>query len=700
MNPHEHAYRWVLLTLVLAALPSLLTLPWWVTGVALAGGVLYYVAPLHRGRAGKAVAAALLAATAAGIWLGFESWFGGEAVLSFFIAVVFLKWGEARTRRDCLLLLFAAVILAAVGALYWENLWSLAHMLVVVCALTLALVAIHADPALATPRFLLRRAGGLVLPALPVMLLLFVTFPRVPGPLWDIGLAFGLPVKALMDRGPGDFGKATALEPGSTAQAGQSNENVLVAEFRGAVPFKSRLYWRGPVYWDYDGANWTLPDDWDNRSRLLSGAIRSQAALDRELRWKDTPVRYTLRVMPNGGRWLYGLDAPASPAPESMITAEFQLLSIRRIDDQEPKFPMLAYLDYRIGSRLSDEARARALAWPENTNPRLLALGRELAAQTRDPDELVHRAFSLLAAGGYQFDAARLLPPGPDLLDRYFFDEKRGGAEYLAGSFAMLMRAADVPARLVGGYRGGTIIALTNFVIVKRADAHVWVEVWHDDKGWSRVEPKDIVLPPDQKPVARPDATKVKSSAAIELQRPDGAPAPEVGKPAAKTPNDDKAAASADAAGRRWDLPDFASLFGKLRKWVIRYDPDRQMDILKGAGLERGDWLDLLVGGALGVFALLGAYLGVAWWRGRARLDPATRAWRRFCDHMRKLGLPKSPGECPRDYLARACRERPELAGALRDIVGRHVDLRYGGDASSAATAEFRRQVERFVGMT
>ena len=300
------------------------------------------------------------------------------------------------------------------------------------------------------------------------------------------------------------------------------------------MPFKSSLYWRGPVFWDFDGVNWTLPEDWDNRTRLLGRAIRSKVALDRELRWKSRPVRYTLRVMPNGGRWLYGLDVPAAPAPEAFISDEFQLLSIRKIDDQEPKFPMVAYLEYRIGSKLTDEQRARGLAWPEETNPRLRALGQELAAKYHETDEIVLQAFNLLATGGYQFDPGTMIPPGPDMLDRYFFDVKKGGAEYLAGSFAMLMRAAGAPSRLVSGYRGGTIVALTNFVIVKRADAHAWVEIWKDGEGWSRVEPKDIVLPPEKKTTLAQDDETQTDENAVEVEQAEEAPAPAIKQTVAK----------------------------------------------------------------------------------------------------------------------------------------------------------------------
>nr|WP_321465074.1 DUF3488 and transglutaminase-like domain-containing protein [uncultured Desulfobulbus sp.] len=686
--------NWVLVTLVLAALPSFIRLPWWVAAIALVGGAMHYAGRWRRGWSGRGLNLLLLAGAIAGIWQSFESWFSGESVLSFFITVVFLKWSEARSRRDMLLLIFAAVILAAVGALYFESLLNLVHMLVVILALVVSLIAIHLDGA--GPVFLLRRAGLLVLLGLPLMLLLFLSFPRIPGPLWDIGIAFGLPIKALMDRTGGDFGKATTLQQGGIQRAQQENDNVLVAEFEGTVPFKSRLYWRGPVFWDYDGENWKLEEGWDDRNRLLKGAIRSKAQLDRILHTKDEPVRYSLRVMPNGGRWLYGLDVPAAPAPESMISSDLQLLSIRTIDDFEPKLQMLSYLDYQAGDKLSPEQRARALAWPEGTNPRLQALGRTMAGEHKQPEEIIHQIYTSLAGGRYRFDPNHVIEPGDDLFDRYFFDEKQGGVEYLAGATAMLLRAAGIPARLVSGYRGGTIIALTNFVIVKRSDAHAWVEAWQDGKGWGRVEALDIIAPPpDAKPVAAPKAAP-QAATVVEMDKGKLADQPlKESKPAAKAKT--TAPARKDSA---WSLPDWASVFARMQKWVINYNPDRQMELLKGVGMPESNWVDLLIGGVGGVFVLLALYALVAWQRSRAAVDRVGRGWNRFCARMARQGVAKTSSDCPRDFLARIGREKPELTSAATDIVGRYIEIRYGDGDDPEAVRLFTRQIQRFLSMT
>ena len=689
----------VMLTLLLAAVPSLLRLPLWVAALALVGGGLHFSRNYYNQWVAKGINFVLLVAAVGGVLTSFDSWFSGDAVLSFFIVVVALKWSESKTRRDYLLLIFAAVIMAAIGTLYWENLLNMLHMLVVILFLTLSLVALHSERGSASP-FMLRRGIQLFVLAFPLMMLLFVTFPRIPGPLWDLGIAFGLPVKIMMDKGDGEFGKVNSVQPGGISRAKKETENVVVAEFDGAVPFKSQLYWRGPVFWEYDGTDWSLPDNWDNRNNLLKRAIRTKIRHDRVLHYRDDRVGYTLRVMPNGGRWLYGLDFPAAPAPESFISDEFQLLSIRRIDDNEPKFHMVSYLTYNADKDIRLDQRERGLAWPEGTNPRLYALGQELAAKYQRSSDIILEALKLLRGGDYGYDDGHLLPPGPDVLDRYFFDEKNGGGEYLAGSFVMLMRAAGIPARLVSGYRGGTLVALTNFVIVKRTDAHVWPEVWEQDKGWHRVEPKDIVVTPEKAQAANDKKAAQKApqeKVALTQQDQDAAAARMKEADPEKT---DKPKAAQVEKRFSFSLPNALNFFGEMQKWVINYDPDRQMKLLKGAGMKNGNWVDLLLSAASGVGAMGAFYLLVGWIRQRRQRDPVAISWQRFCKRLEKLGLTRQSYECPRDFLQRIQTERPELATASADIITRYIALRYTPEPGGVTAPLFKRQVERFISMT
>ena len=64
------------------------------------------------------------------------------------------------------------------------------------------------------------------------------------------------------------------------------------------------------------------------------------------------------------------------------------------------------------------------------------------------------------------------------------FETRKGFCEHYASAYAYLMRRAKIPARVVGGYLGGDVNPYGNFLTVRQSDAHSWVEVWLENKGW------------------------------------------------------------------------------------------------------------------------------------------------------------------------------------------------------------------------
>ncbi len=84
-----------------------------------------------------------------------------------------------------------------------------------------------------------------------------------------------------------------------------------------------------------------------------------------------------------------------------------------------------------------------------------------------------------------------LKPPflDEDPVDGFLFDSRRGFCEHYASAFAVLMRAAGIPARVVTGYQGGTYNRFADYWILRQSDAHAWDEVWIDGRGWIRVDP-------------------------------------------------------------------------------------------------------------------------------------------------------------------------------------------------------------------
>ena len=80
-------------------------------------------------------------------------------------------------------------------------------------------------------------------------------------------------------------------------------------------------------------------------------------------------------------------------------------------------------------------------------------------------------------------------------VDEFLLTEKRGHCEYFAAGMVTLLTALNIPSRIVGGFYGGELNPLTGYFVIRRRDAHAWVEV-HDGAKWKTFDP----TPPDLRP--------------------------------------------------------------------------------------------------------------------------------------------------------------------------------------------------------
>ena len=60
---------------------------------------------------------------------------------------------------------------------------------------------------------------------------------------------------------------------------------------------------------------------------------------------------------------------------------------------------------------------------------------------------------------------------GRHSVDEFLFDSKEGFCEHYAGAFVVLMRALDVPARVVTGYQGADLLPVDGYYIVRQSAA-------------------------------------------------------------------------------------------------------------------------------------------------------------------------------------------------------------------------------------
>ncbi|MEM1160792.1 MAG: transglutaminaseTgpA domain-containing protein, partial [Pseudomonadota bacterium] len=470
------------------------------------------------------------------------------------------------------------------------------------------------------------------------------------GNLGVLGFALGIPLiietEAEKKRDPMRDG----LTMGEMAdRAADTDLRVLVATFFGGsgkfyngAPPLGDLYWRGPVLWTFADGQWSGREGWQTRTARMRGKITHQT-LDAELRETGLISVYDVKLFPHRGHWLYAMDFPAAVPPSTFITRDYQLQNLNPVREIL-NYPMMSYLDYRAGPDLDEETRALALQYPDGANPKTLALGQALLAEHRQPIDIAKAGMAHFKgdfAYGMHFGGI----DGANAVDRFLFDRRSGYAGHYATAYALMMRAAGIPTRMVVGYRGGVHLGLTNKVYVMENNAHAWAEIWLDRYGWVRMDPA-TVFAGDGK--AETDGWGLGEGLGPSPEE-DVREEEEEGSAAGQ------AFETADADSFRTSAASGREEASWWSRWVTDLDARAQVEILKGLSLD-GSWRNLLaLGGAL-LAAIAGVMLAasVLWrvWRRRhlPRIDQLA-AWatgtlrgpaRRPCEGFRSYVLART----------------------------------------------------------
>jgi len=582
----------------------------------------------------------LTLAIIAGVYLSHRTLFGRDAGVALLVVLLALKLLEMRALRDVVVTTVLAYFLA-LSAFFYSQQPSVALLsLCTVIALTTALVAINA-PHLSLRKHL-KTAGMLLAQGVPLMVILFFLFPRVQGPLW------GLPSDAYSGR----TGLSDSMSPGAISMLAHSDEIAFRVKFDGEPPPREQLYWRGPVFWAYDGRTW-----------YAGNAPREDAYRFEPL---GEPVRYTVTLEPHSRHWLFGLEMPATLPPNAYATADYQLLSRTPVHTRL-RYSLTSYPAFRAIGGPGLQGLPAALALPEGYNPRARALAAEWRRAAASDAEVVQRAITHFRTGGYQYT---LYPPlaGEHAVDEFLFDSRAGFCEHYAGAFVFLMRAAGVPARVVTGYQGGEVNPVDGYLTVRQADAHAWAEVWLPELGWLRVDPTAAAVPVR--------ATGGLSAAVPAVERP-------------------QALIRLDSPWLRALRHNLEALSNYWNQWVLGYDVVRQRELFMRFGMPAPAWQDVAMT-LFWIFSLAVLLLSLWLLRRARRADPVQQAWSKFCRKLRKRGVFRRPSEGPVAFAARAALARPQQAQAIVAIARLYAELRYGPHADRRGVKHLARMVQRF----
>ena len=581
-------------------------------------------------------------------WLSHQTLLGKDAGVTMAVVLMALKTLELRARRDAFVVFFLGFFLVLTHFFYSQSMLTAAAMLIAVWGLMTALVLAHMPAG--RPR--LSRAGAQALRAAvfgaPLMLLLFVLFPRI-GPLW------GMPHEMV-----GKTGLSGTMQLGAMAEIANDDSIAFRVRFvDGArAPEPAAMYWRGPVLTQFDGREWR-----SQSLRYADRQTRPQVA--------GAPLRYEMTLEPSRLPLLPLLEAtPDAP------TVDDDALSLKpqRRDDmtwvvQQPLLERLrlvatAYPTVRLGPAQMRLELHDALELPAGHNPRTLQWAATLRDDPRyadaDATRFAQAVLQYIRSGNFSYT----LSPGTygekgaqTIVDEFWLGRKAGFCEHYAAAFVVILRAAGIPARVVTGYQGADPLIVDGYHVVRQSHAHAWAEYWQEGIGWRRADPTAAVAP-----------DRIQRSIYLQPNRGFVVEAVNAWSPTLLA----QLRSSWEAANNRWN------------QWVLNYSRGQQLQTLRNLGVDDATWQDLalLLIASLTALALGGA--AWAWWEHR-RQDPWARLFARVRRALSKAGIDAPAHAGPRQLAAEV--RRRDGGDALAAWLLALDAARYGRDARSRPAA-------------
>lgn len=557
---------------------------------------------------------------------------GRDPCVAFLFILVAAKFAEVRRSSDATLLLCLCSFLLLTQYFYSQSIISAVLTLPATFALAYSLSVLRDADNPESFSSQIKLIGVLLLQGLPIAALLFIVFPRMPGPMWS------LPEDAIATTGLSD-----SMSPGSIGELSQSDAVAFRVEFEGDAPSTDQLYWRGPVLTDFDGRNWSV----------------SQTRYPARLRYTGPPgkvLNYVVTLQPHRQRWLFALDAAAS-LPGSYNAAQktdtrFSRSIGQKFDDGQilADDTVSQTLRYRQSSVLSStlpttsKPRKDTLYLP-GQNMRTIRFAQQLRSEHRSDSAYADAIMRHFNEKPFRYTLQpQLLGHAP--VDEFLFDTREGFCEHYAAAFVVMMRAAGVPSRVVTGYQGGEMNE--DYMIVRQSSAHAWTEAYIEG-AWRRYDPTSAVSP-----------SRIDSGLAAAL--PDEASVPRLAR---QTPG------FVRNMQLRWD-----AINHNWQRLVIDFDNDSQASLWERLGLGTlALWQIVLV-----VIVLAGVWSAILLRMPRSSyrsISVQERYWQQLSRLLQARMKTRRHNETPGEFLQRAASQWPSQRSRFQRLDAQFSSLRF-----------------------
>jgi protein-glutamine gamma-glutamyltransferase len=586
---------------------------------------------------------------------GFATWrehgrlYGRDPGVMLLLGMVAMKLMEMRVTRDVTWAVYLGLFLVVTNFFYSQTVLMALYAIVCVGIFVATMIGFARLASKPTLKERVKPALAMLAWAVPLTIVLFLLVPRIQGPLWR------MPDQSRM----GKTGLSESMSPGMISELIKSDELAFVVKFDGPVPPSQNLYFRGPVLSNFDGRTWTQ----DSR---LSQDIAPQRLPQLVGGTPNDIVRYTLTLEPSPLPLVTALESAITVPDNLVMTPDYQMRIRTSTSTEVARAAQRrnVTLSSALTGRMEEpvlSALGRAKALPLNsTNPRAIALAKQWRTNAGEgnagDDEVLAQALRLFNKE-FTYTLEPPLLQSKDTVDEFLFTTKRGFCEHYAGSFALLMRAAGIPARVVTGYLGGEFNPYNQTLVVRQSEAHAWTEVYLQGQGWVRIDPTSAVAP-------------------IRIQRGLVAELGPLGIFGSIEANDPLGIVA-------WTRQNWEAFNYQWTQWVINFNDDKQRDLLSSLGMKNPDWQTMaawLVGSGFVVAALSAAVMLL---RLRPqRKHPLRLALDLLDRKLVKLGAPRQASEGLEALSERLAQERPDLWHRVDPVLRALAMSRYRTESS------------------
>ena len=394
--------------------------------------------------------------------------FSKEFFLNLILILVFIKFSEIKKKQDHYFFNFTVIFLTISSLIYGQDFLSSINSFLLMLVSIIHLYSLNQKKILNINTKYLFKYLSISLLILPIMALVYFIFPR-----YEINIK-------IFDTQKNTLGIPEKLKLGSFTDITNNNQIIFNYSNDDTKDFNDILYFRVKIFdlLDKDKSWITTPSEnitfhYGKTHKL----VKKNNILNKNAK---------LIIYPNDKTWLpvlKGFDFNNNLVSNNYLngtaTSRQKISKKKKYTIQSSKFSV----------KFDKEFLNFYQSLPNSIfSKKLMNWSDELRSVSKSDSDYLNNIMKYFGNGEYYYTLTPNVDETNDY-EKFFFETKSGYCEYYAGMFAILARLQNIPSRIVTGYLAGEYNDLGNFYTFRQSDAHSWVEVYTNDKGWIRFDP-------------------------------------------------------------------------------------------------------------------------------------------------------------------------------------------------------------------